>query len=352
MTHKNFLHTIHHSGITSTAPRNGSAEVVEIGMLDQRRLRELLDYNPQTGAFTWREEAGGRLDGKPAGTVKNGHLHVTVDGKVYMGGRLAWLHTYGEWPTTLLRYNDGNSKNLAIDNLRLSVPNAERLKDKDARRAYKQSLRTQPLTQELLKKLLNYDPKTGIFTWRESGSGRTQGHPAGTVWQHSGYRMIRINGQDHQAARLAWLYMHGELPEGGRIKFEDEDQTNLRIANLRLARTRQEHNARWRERHPEANREFMYKKNYQGMTIAAYEQMLAAQGGVCAICKRPERHTDNTGTGRLRNLNVDHDHTTNEVRGLLCSACNQAIGLLEDNLDYVMNAGIYLEAYMKKKAAA
>lgn len=206
------------------------------------------------------------------------------------------------------------------------------------------------ITQETLKDLFTYDPDTGEFWWRKSAKGRRLNRPAGTV--DRGYRMIHIDGEYYQAQRLAWIYMYGEVPEGQRIRFDDGDTKNLRISNLRLARTRQEHNALFRERHPTANRQHMYKKLYQGMTIAAFDTMLAGQGGVCAICKLPEKDADNTGTGKIRNLNIDHDHTTNDVRGILCSACNRALGLLADDPERVRAAAEYLERHMKKKAAA
>jgi hypothetical protein len=54
-----------------------------------------------------------------------------------------------------------------------------------------------------------------------------------------------------------------------------------------------------------------------GITLDAYEQMLCEQGGVCAIC------------GDEKELVVDHDHETGEVRGLLCRACNLRLGMVE-----------------------
>jgi acetyl-CoA carboxylase alpha subunit len=73
-----------------------------------------------------------------------------------------------------------------------------------------------------------------------------------------------------------------------------------------------------------------------------YEEMLAQQEGLCAVCRRPER---NTYRGHVRSLAVDHDHVTGSVRGLLCSACNTALGKFEDNLAALRAAITYLEAH-------
>jgi hypothetical protein len=75
-------------------------------------------------------------------------------------------------------------------------------------------------------------------------------------------------------------------------------------------------------------------KFYFGITIEQYEKLLIKQNGRCAICQ---------GTnGRLR-LAVDHNHKTNEVRGLLCGPCNRALGLLKDSSKLLAQAIIYLD---------
>jgi len=66
--------------------------------------------------------------------------------------------------------------------------------------------------------------------------------------------------------------------------------------------------------------------------------MEQAQGGVCAICGKPE------ATARTKRLCVDHCHETGKVRGLLCSHCNRAIGLLGDSCAILASAITYLEA--------
>jgi Recombination endonuclease VII len=73
-----------------------------------------------------------------------------------------------------------------------------------------------------------------------------------------------------------------------------------------------------------------------GLTIEAYEQLLAQQEGRCAICMRQPR---------TRRLAVDHDHETNEIRGLLCTRCNNKIlGAAQESPSLLRRAARYLEA--------
>lgn len=75
------------------------------------------------------------------------------------------------------------------------------------------------------------------------------------------------------------------------------------------------------------------------LTPEQYDEMLAAQGGVCAICKKPET---NTYRGIVRSLAVDHDHATSENRDLLCSNCNQGLGRFDDDPDLLLAAAAYV----------
>lgn len=79
-----------------------------------------------------------------------------------------------------------------------------------------------------------------------------------------------------------------------------------------------------------------------GMTVEQYEDMLANQGGVCAICGQDEPLAHGR-TGRKFRLSVDHCHATGNVRGLLCQKCNRAVGLLGDSIDLLEKAVAYLK---------
>ena len=89
---------------------------------------------------------------------------------------------------------------------------------------------------------------------------------------------------------------------------------------------------------PESMRRGNLRRLY-GLTPEEYDAMFLAQEGLCAICGRPERRTYN---GRLLRLSVDHDHVTGHIRALLCHGCNTAIGSLEDSVDLMQAALVYM----------
>jgi hypothetical protein len=85
-------------------------------------------------------------------------------------------------------------------------------------------------------------------------------------------------------------------------------------------------------------RRLQLKQNYD-LTPEEYDAMLAAQGGVCAICQKPERVKRQ---GKVMRMPVDHCHATGRVRALLCHSCNRAIGLLGDDVELLRAATEYL----------
>jgi hypothetical protein len=87
------------------------------------------------------------------------------------------------------------------------------------------------------------------------------------------------------------------------------------------------------------NRAAKLRQRY-GLKVEEYEWLFAMQKGRCAICRRPERRFG--ADGLLLPLSVDHCHSTNRIRGLLCWNCNQAIGRLGDDPEILQRAVVYL----------
>jgi len=86
-------------------------------MITATRLRELLNYDPQTGVFVWVGRGRGLRTGARAGCLEGKYRRLRVDGVDYYAQRLAWFWVHGTWPR-LIRFQDRNFDNCAIDNLR------------------------------------------------------------------------------------------------------------------------------------------------------------------------------------------------------------------------------------------
>lgn len=96
---------------------------------------------------------------------------------------------------------------------------------------------------------------------------------------------------------------------------------------------------RWKAKHPGHWREGQLRRKY-GIGWAEYCALLARQRGLCAICG-----SDKPGGRGL--MHVDHDHATGRVRGLLCNACNRAIGQMADDPVRLRAAADYLESWLR-----
>ena len=95
---------------------------------------------------------------------------------------------------------------------------------------------------------------------------------------------------------------------------------------------------RWKRENPEKHElshlKNRLKKEY-GLTLEEYYAMRDKQNGCCALCGKNEAEID-------RRLDVDHDHVTGKVRGLLCGRCNKALGLFDDKANVLLKASSYV----------
>lgn len=84
------------------------------------RLKSLLDYNPETGDFTWKIKTSNRTPvGSRAGAKGTlGYIHISVDMKKYLAHRLAYFYMIGEWPAEVIDHINGNKSDNRWANLR------------------------------------------------------------------------------------------------------------------------------------------------------------------------------------------------------------------------------------------
>jgi hypothetical protein len=87
-------------------------------------------------------------------------------------------------------------------------------------------------------------------------------------------------------------------------------------------------------RTPAAARAYALARAY-GVTQSDLDAISKAQGGACAICRRP------LPGGKW--THVDHDHASGKVRGLLCGTCNVGLGMFQESSELLRCAAEYME---------
>ncbi len=101
--------------------------------------------------------------------------------------------------------------------------------------------------------------------------------------------------------------------------------------------------SQWRKENPEKVKAQDFKsdlKKHYGITSEQYYQMIEDQKNCCACCGQSAENFK-------RGLHVDHDHTTGQVRGLLCTECNPGLGYFQESTERLEMAIAYLKKFKK-----
>lgn len=133
-----------------------------------------------------------------------------------------------------------------------------------------------------------------------------------------------------RAAHRRYRLRHPETGRKASLRWTAKNRDRVRESTKKYTMT-----------HRERARDRKLRRRY-GITLEQYNQMLAMQGGVCAVCRRSQSAP----------LHLDHDHDTKVIRGLLCRRCNRFIGLAHDDADILRAGAEYLDSQKEKANAA
>ena len=108
-------------------------------MLTQERLKQVFDYDPQTGVFVRKLKQSGVAKGAVSGSLsKEGYLVTSVDNKIYKCHRLAWLYVTGAWPQNSIDHINGKRNDNRFENLR-DIPQTQNTQNQRKPQKHNQS---------------------------------------------------------------------------------------------------------------------------------------------------------------------------------------------------------------------
>jgi hypothetical protein len=159
------------------------------------RLRELLDYDPETGEFTWRvtRNHNARHGQRAGSTHGKGYWGIAIDGRKYQAHRLAFLHIFGKWPDGDLDHANGVRTDNRIANLRLATRSQNAANRRCSRRNISSGF-----------KGVHFEPQTGQYRARIGKHGKSQ---------HLG--LFRTAADAHAAYCAAAREVHGAFWRAG-----------------------------------------------------------------------------------------------------------------------------------------
>lgn len=144
-----------------------------------------------------------------------------------------------------------------------------------------------------------------------------------------GKRNYRDNPDAYKTRARRWREQNPERMRELQKRYSEENRETI------TQRSREWYQSNRRRAAAQARRR---KLAGYGLTEAEYQAMLAAQGGLCAICRTPEAVKGKPEAS----FRVDHCHTTGAVRGLLCAHCNSGLGQFRDDPTLLRKAAAYL----------
>lgn len=331
--------------------------------LTHERLRELLSYDAATGIFTWKVSGARNKAGNRAGHPgPGGRWVVNVDGEVYYGARLALFYTYGEWPKGKVVQESDDKSDCRLSNLsdvsqsqlisrsKVNVLNKSGIKGVSWSKAKAKwvAMITRDGVQHYLGAFHTKDEAAEAYRMAaDGGELPSNGSRKDPDWVNS-RRQRSAKWKDIQAnpAIVGWQTLDqfladvGAPPTAEHILMRERYDEPLGPGNVRWRLP-------WSKRpghddDPQRSYNLGLGQHQYEISAEEYERLFREQGGVCAICQRPERAAYKGGTKRLA---VDHCHQNLGIRGLLCLSCNNGLGRFEDDPALLRAAADYIERH-------
>lgn len=178
-------------------------------------------------------------------------------------------------------------------------------------------------------------PCKGCGGEKEKGAGKRYCIPcrekAKPIWEQKNYQSRLIRNREARTAQGKGFRYLRDAPEGQKWCARCRQYLDLG----EFTRQKTKINSYCKPCHSAYLHERAIKVSF-GMSPEEYERLMVIQGGVCAICEKKPRS---------RRLAVDHNHSTGEIRGLLCTRCNhKTLGGAGDSATLLRRAAQYLES--------
>lgn len=307
------------------APYNART-TVKYAHLTLERLKELLDFDSDTGIFRWKKRpaAKGRARaGDVAGAAKvnqNGRVYrvIGIDSRAYQASQLAFFIHHGRWARGEISPKDGDADNLRPENLveLQTTTNKHDLTTKEGRAYYQKDYWAN--NAEYRRGLgfkryygISYDYYNAVNE-RQKGLCAICGNPETAV--ASGKPITLAVDHCHRTGEIRQLL--------------------CRSCNSALG-------------HFGDNIERMEKAleyvKFHYTPESVYRGMFHHQGGKCAICKTPGVLYKDGKVREQHAMVVDRDYKTGTVRGLLCADCKEMLTLADDNPETMARMADYIE---------
>lgn len=346
--------------------------------ITHKYLCDVLNYDPETGSFSWRIDIPKRIKaGMAAGGVvkdKKGASKRTIglNGSNYFCHRLAWFYVHGKMPEGNVIPINGDFLDCRIGNLRhetiaettarakprtgstsgvkgVSWNTARRKWVASIHRNYRQTnlgyFDTVDAAAEAYRKAEQELQEPDAETRYQKRKATALRSRLRRVWSH----LVSENGSCGWASFSDFCSDIGDLPPHGHVIAPLDATKPVGPNNYKWAKRamfdkstregRRSYTRFSRALNPSNHKAHGLRKSF-GMELYEYEDMHAKQNGRCAICDNPETHMRG---GFPIWLAVDHNHTTGAIRALLCGDCNKGIGNFRESPERLRAAAEYLE---------